>query len=469
MTLNRMLFGLLVLPAMVTIFAVFFLADRVARSALEDALGERLVAVAQAAATLVPGRVTLLERGDDDTRLAASTMVRLQELVRSTGVKRIIVVAQNGKHALVDTGRRLAVGDVYGRARFDQVELERVARGDGAASVLFLGEDDQPYKTGYAPLGAAGADRSAFVAVEAAADYTDAIEQLRWTLGAVALLGLGVLIGAAIAGARQIAVPLSDLSHAATRIGEGELDAPVPTGGPGEARVLQAAMRKMATSLRARDEEMQMMLAGIAHEVRNPLGGIELFGGLLREDLGPDDPRRKHVEKILRELDVLAKVVTEFLDFARRNTLAPRTVVLSELGLAAVALAEKDAQDRGVEILLEADHAVRAQVDPERLRRALLNLIQNAIQAAPPNRGRVRVVIRQHKDAIELSVEDNGPGVPVEQRDEIFAPFFTTRQKGTGLGLPLVKKAVVAHGGQISVGASEDGGARFLIRLAARV
>lgn len=463
--LNRVLVGLLVLPAMLTVLAVFFLADRVARSALEAALGARLVAVAQGAATLVPGRITLLERGDDDTRLAANALARLEGLANATRVQRIVVAARDGEHTLVDTGRRLAVGDVYGRARFDRVELEQVASGEGASSVLFIGEDNRPYKTGYAPLPEQDAGSIAFVAVEAAADYADAIGQLRWTLGGVALFGFAVLIAAAVAGARQVAVPLSALSRAAARIGRGQLNTPIPTGGPREARILEEAMRNMTASLKARDEEMQMMLAGIAHEVRNPLGGIELFGGLLREDLDPSDPRRKHVDKILRELGVLAKVVNDFLDFARRNPIDPRTVAMYDLAFDAVTLAEKDAQDKRVHLKLDADPALRGQVDPDRLRRALLNLIQNGIQAAPADRGQVKIVIRQTDHVIEFAIEDNGPGVPPERRDEIFAPFFTTRQKGTGLGLPLVKKTVVAHGGQISVDASEDGGARFLIRL----
>jgi signal transduction histidine kinase len=464
--LRQQLFALLVVPAFLVVAAVAYLADRAASESLEGALADRLTAIAQSSALLVGHHVTLLERGDDDSRLARNAFTKLQQLRNTTGVARILVLTSSST-ALIDTDRSLAIGDEYLRARFDIPELERVVAGKTAASVLFEGKDSRPYKTGYAPLADESERVVGYVAVAAAADYTDALDEHRAAVAGITLFGFLLLLVAATISARRVAVPLSNLSDAAERIGRGQLDTEIPAEGPREAEVLASTMRSMTTSLRARDEEMQMMLAGIAHEVRNPLGGIELFGGLLREDLEPGDPRRKHVEKILRELGVLARVVNDFLDFARKRSHEPVETELHELLFEAVGLAEKDATEKRVKVELNVRRDLLFPVDAESLKRAVLNLLKNAIQAVPEG-GHVFLEGKRTEEGLEIAVSDDGPGVPADKRHEIFAPFFTTKQKGTGLGLALVRKTILAHGGTIHVEEAEAGGARFVLSLPLR-
>lgn len=462
--LRKQLFIALVVPALVAMAALAFMADLVARRALERALADRLCAVAQAAATSVSPRVLLLEKGDDNSRLAKRTKAKLTELGESTEVARVFVVASEGSRLLIDTKATGAVGDEYTRARFDGPELEQVHAGQSAASVLFSGSDGRSYKTGYAPLKNKDGTVVGYTGVAAPASYTDAIDQMRTTMALVAALGLTLLLIAASVSARRVAVPLSALSMAAERIGGGELDTEIPSGGPLEAEVLAQTMRTMAASLKSRDEEMQLMLAGIAHEVRNPLGGIELFGGLLKEDL-EDDPRQKHVLKILRELGTLSRVVNDFLDFARKRAPEPRSLSVFDLCFEVVSLVERDSTDRGVAVSLDVPQTLHANADPESLKRAVLNLVRNAVQAAPADSGEVQLAAAVAEDALRITVSDNGPGVPEDKRTEIFTPFFTTKQKGTGLGLALSKKTAEAHGGQIWVQEAEQGGARFVLSL----
>jgi signal transduction histidine kinase len=113
---------------------------------------------------------------------------------------------------------------------------------------------------------------------------------------------------------------------------------------------------------------------------------------------------------------------------------------------------------------------LRAAVDKQMLRRVLINLVRNAVQAlrdAKKGRGQVQVSAEADEAGIAISVEDDGPGVPEEMRDRIFDPYFTTKSDGTGLGLAIVKKIVVEHGGSIDVSSSPLGGARFVIHLPA--
>lgn len=461
-SLRWQILAALVGPALLVVASVAWLAEDAASRALEATLAERLTTVAQAAVLTAGPRIIILAEGDDDSRLAKGTRQKLEQLQGATGVARILLVRSDAR-VWVDSNNTLKIGQEYHRARFDQPELEKVAGGATAASVLFAGAGDQPFKTGYAPLLDEDQKVVGFAAVDAPANYTQAIGALRSRVLAAAAFGLGLLVMTASVLARRVSVPLSRLSEVAQKIGEGALDTPVPAEGPKEAVVLGETMRRMTASLQAREEEMQLMLAGIAHEVRNPLGGIELFGGILREDL-EGDPRQKHVDKILRELGTLGRVVSDFLDYARRRPPDLRAVAVGELLQEVVALAEKEASEKEIKIELVMAQDWVVTLDPEAVKRALLNLLRNAIQATEKGKGRISLEA-QAGDDMCLSVEDNGPGIPPDKQDEVFRPFFTTKQKGTGLGLALVKKTVEAHGGKIKLGQGALGGARFELHL----
>ncbi len=462
--LQTRLVQVLVVPAGLGLVAVALYADHAAEKRLEHALAQRLTTVAGIVSHTVNPRVALLDEGDDATRTHQRAQIELISAVSRATVERIVVAHFDGHRALVDSAQRLPVGREYGRARFDRVELERVAAGEYAASVLFRGPRGRPYKTGYAPFLDNDGQRVGFVAVEAPADYTRALSELRFNLAVGTAIALITLVLAAIFTARTVAEPLAELSAAARQIGAGDLDTPIPSRGPTEAVVLAQTMRSMSGSLKARDEELQMMLAGIAHEVRNPLGGIELFGGLLKEDLA-GDPRAAHVDKILKELGTLSMVVNDFLHFARRTEPEPRCAPVYDLLFEVISVAEKAAQDRGVALDLDAPPDLEAEVDPESMKRAILNLVVNGIQAAPDTTGRVRTTAFGDETQVVFTVEDNGPGVPKPQRGQIFQPFFTTKQKGTGLGLALVHKTIAQHGGDIRIEDVSTGGARFVVTL----
>lgn len=465
MKLRTQLLIALVGPAALVLGGSLVALDRSTQAALEDALGRRLSSVAEAAVTLTSPRVLLLQPGDDDSRTARNHRQKLEELRRSTEVARILLVRATDDTVLLDTATERKLGDPYIRARYDRFELSSVKQGDSAASVLFEGPNGRPFKTGYAPLQEDGQVR-AYAAVAAAADYTDALDQLRARLLVVAVIALAALSGLALVIARRVSVPLARLADAARAVGSGERDVAVPTEGPTEARVLGETMQRMAHDLEARDQRLQMMLAGIAHEVRNPLGGIELFGGILQEDLPPEDPRRAHVDRILRELDVLATVVNDFLEYARQRPPELSRVSAADLLSRAREMAAPAPQaESGPPVTIDVEAASgRLRVDADRIARALINLIRNAVQATPPG-GRVRCAARFEGPDCVFVVEDSGPGIPEDERRQIFEPFFTTKQKGTGLGLALVQKTIMDHGGRIEVDASDLGGARFIVRV----
>lgn len=454
--LTKLLLGTLV-PTVAALVVFGILAQEVARKTLEDELGRRLgTAAAGAAVMVLPEQIAELAAGDEGSLTYANVGRKLEVARQRFGVRRVLLVARDltGRG---DTAGRVALGSAAHELGADRAEMERAAMGSAVASPLFTGHDGLPYKRAYAPVSNAGGDVAGFAVVEGSADYYVALATFRrWlvTGGAVALLGVLLVT---IFLARRITGPVVRLAGAAARIGRGELTATVPIEARDEIGFLATTLDDMRAALRARDERLQMTLAGIAHEVRNPLGGLELYAGLLREALAGQPERLQEVARIERELAYLKAVVTEFLDYARRPLLDLATVPLAPL----LEEVRELAATGGAQITVDATAGISVRADSGQLRRALLNLARNAVAATASTGGQVVLGARQLDDRVRVEVRDNGPGVPEHLRDEIFTPFFTTREKGTGLGLAFVREIVRDHGGDVAVENLPGGGACF--------
>jgi signal transduction histidine kinase len=424
-----------------------------ARGILEDELGTSLSAIAAATASQVNGeRMLTIEPGDDatGTRTWRNLVRLLTELREASGVRRVYVVDTQGR-VRADVGGELPlpVGTEVPELARDRLELSRVFSGQRAASqVLFQGSDGQLYKTGYAPVRRDGEVVGA-VAVEGSAAFFGPLSRLSRSFAAASAVALGVLGLVAILTARGLARPLRRLMDSALRIGRGDLTTPVPPEPTREIGVLARELEVMRGALESRDRQLKLMLAGVAHEVRNPIGGISLFSGLLAEDLraGAHAEASGHVARIQREVEYLQRIVEDFLAFAREQPLSRAPVAAPDLLQEASGLLAADAANKEVTVEVEAEPAM-LEADGSLLTAALVNLVKNAVQASPRG-GRVRVTGRGHGGDYTIRVEDHGSGVPEPERERIFEPFFTTREKGTGLGLPLSRKIARAHGGEL--------------------
>ncbi len=202
------------------------------------------------------------------------------------------------------------------------------------------------------------------------------------------------------------------------------------------------------------------MAATVAHEIRNPLGGIRGFAAFLAQDIPADDPKRRLVEKIEEGARNLDKVVNELLEYTRPVELSLQPTLCREVVESALAYFEYD----GGRIALanHADCALRVWGDAGQLRQVLLNVLLNAAQSID-GKGEITITTGEEDQQVCLSVADTGCGMNEEQREKVFSPFFTTKEKGTGLGMAVSAKIVEGHGGSIE--AESEAGKGTTIRI----
>jgi PAS domain S-box-containing protein len=211
------------------------------------------------------------------------------------------------------------------------------------------------------------------------------------------------------------------------------------------------------------------MSAGIAHEFKNSLATISGFAQLLRDDQLPPEPRA-HAEKIVLESRLLTQVVTDFLMISKPLAIAAQPVDIERLVRAVMDDLAHLEPFKQVDFRLEGEF-VDVEGDEVLLRQTFTNLLRNSCEAlsGEPKAGSVRVSAQCAREGetnfLAIRVEDTGVGIAPEDRDKIFLPFFTTKKNGTGLGLALVQKIVVAHNGRISLAASAAEGTEFSVLL----
>ena len=212
--------------------------------------------------------------------------------------------------------------------------------------------------------------------------------------------------------------------------------------------------------------ELGKMAAEVAHDLRNPLGAIRLYAGMLQQEL--KDDRKELADSVVRGLNSLESITYNLLSLARpvraKFEFVDLNGVLDDvLSFTQYAMDEKD-------IPLERSCDTESQVvcygDFEQLKQAMLNLVLNAIQAMPDGGNlEIRVGIDSEKELVTLCIADNGKGIPIDIQEKIFTPFFTTKPTGTGLGLHTVNRIVQAHYGRIRVVSTEGVGTQFFVEL----
>lgn len=207
------------------------------------------------------------------------------------------------------------------------------------------------------------------------------------------------------------------------------------------------------------------LAAGLAHEIRNPLAGIAGVVDVMGRELPTDSPSRAVLGDVQDEIRHIQDILNNLLAYARPRPPQLRAADLNMTAEQAVLMARQQTRTKPIEILFVADSDLPAVIhDPGQIQQVLLNLLLNGIQAIS-GEGRVEVRPRREGHSVVVRVADTGRGISSEQLPNIFKPFFTTRSEGTGLGLPLAKGIVEAHGGRIEVTSVLGQGTQFDVWL----
>lgn len=231
---------------------------------------------------------------------------------------------------------------------------------------------------------------------------------------------------------------------------------------------LQHAYLEKERELRARAERdrrlaaLGRLTAGVAHEIKNPLNAIRLSVGRLQRRV--DEPAI--LDPITESVVSITKTVEDFMKLARDPTLSLEAAEPGEVLDEALAQVRPMADELGRELVRDGEKTPgTTRLDRARLREAIVSLLRNALQAAA---SRVVTRVRRSGDRFLVEVDDDGPGLPKEQRAEVLEYFFTTKPDGTGLGLPLAHRVAEEHGGSLEIGDAPLGGARFTLTLPCR-
>jgi signal transduction histidine kinase len=418
------------------------------QNVLDQELGKRLEGTAHIAALLVePEHVALLSLAEGDTSGTDTTLtdftLRMDAQEAADAVryewKRLAQTSGLSNIVLVDPSRRvlLRLHDPFAFEpevlTLDEGDLTSALLGKTTYSKLYR-KDGEYLRSAYAPVTGPGGSVIGAVAVEGGSEAFQPLQLVRNSLyGASA--AVTILVVTIFYGFQRTAAHLS-------RIEEN--------------------MRH--TDLLA---SIGQVSAGVAHEIRNPLAVLRGASSRLQkyDHLKPEE-RQRLLGMIDEEVSRMSAFVQNFLHLSRRPNLEPqefelRPVLERSLDILRV---ELDRDKVATTLEWKAGNGVHLMGDPLAMHHVFLNLALNARDVMPEG-GRLHIRVMEKRDEVRIQFEDTGPGVPKDLRKKVFDAFFTTRAKGTGLGLAFVDRIVSEHGGSVTVGDAPKGGALFEVRL----
>ncbi len=304
------------------------------------------------------------------------------------------------------------------------------------------------------------------------------ILSFRTELALMALVVGGMVALALALATKYLSRPIQELTSLADRISAGERDITSPASERrDEFGVLARAMMRMLEALRdmAKNEEqaaLGRMATMIAHDIRNALSSVKMNLKILdTHHRAEDDEFTDGCDIALQQVSYMENILTDMLDFARPNGLEPDWVDLDEVIEVATVSMFPEITEQSVVVCTDAHHTLpKVWGDRTRLIQVFQNLLSNAIQSMEPG-GHLTIEARsalyESRPAVEVSIADTGPGIPDDIRDKVLEPFFTTRAKGTGLGLTIVHRLIKSHDGELRLEPNPGGGtiARVILPL----
>jgi two-component system NtrC family sensor kinase len=335
--------------------------------------------------------------------------------------------------------------------------------------------------------------------------FEDSLWSTLFTFLGITLLGVALVSGVAIKIAGSISRPIHAMAEAAEKVAGGDYSPHVEVTSQDEighlaecfnrmVRELSRAnqeLRQWAVNLESKVDERTMQLkamqshliqteklaaigklaAGVAHEINNPLTGILTNSSLMLQDLPAGDSREEDLQVIVDETLRCRKIVKGLLDFARQTKPHKQSVDMNGVLDDVFSLIRNQASFHDIELELEQSPGLpMVMADKDQMRQVVLNIVLNAAEAMP-NGGKIHVSTRLKAETgeVQISIRDNGPGIPDEIKNKIFEPFFTTKKTGTGLGLAIAYGIIERHRGTILIDSAPSRGTTITLGIPAQV
>ncbi len=359
---------------------------------------------------------------------------------------RLLVIAGNEESALQS-------------ATLHAVEIASARNDQVTSSPLFADRTGQYYKSVFTKI-TGNNSQSVVLGLDAGADFLEITGKLRNQILSLTAIILIISIGLVLLLARTMTKPLENLTKYAEAIGQGRSDLPVLNHRRDEIGFLSRTIQTMYGKISQREKENKQFLASVAHEIRNPLGGMKINAELLLEDTDNLTNATKYATAIAREVDRLALIVDSFLAYARPIETNLIICDLNELLQQVISELQRDFPSAKITVSGQA----RVKVNPGKIRLCLLNLIRNGLEAVPEAPA-IKINITNKPGQTEIRFFNAGMPIAPEIQSQIFEAFFSTKPDGIGLGLAITKSLVEQHGGQIYLDHSNTSGTEFVLIL----
>ncbi len=434
------------------------------RVALEDELGDQLKRINRIiATTLDEDLVRMLVTEPGLTNVRQELEVSLSRLA-VPGIEGLTLYKQDG--TILVENRRLKQNIARLSPALPTL-LSLQNDEDPVVSEIYKLDQNRYVKAAAIPIRITPGDQVILV-VWVGANYMAVINQMAGSLLWIILASFVMAITMTLVFSRSLIKPVRALSVYARSIQTNLNSEPVELHRSDEFGDLNQSLIDMHRDIQKQEESARQLLAGIAHEIKNPLGGMEIYSGLLSEELSqlPADEKfeeyKSYLEKITGELQHLKRIVQEYLDYARPLKSVIETLSIGEIYSDILQLIQPELDAHHQSISLDGDGKLEA--DRSKLHRVFMNLIQNGLEASGEN-GLIIIKVKDDQPSLEVDFIDTGTGIPETEKERIFEPYFSTRDRGFGLGLSIVQSIVGELGGTIVVQKSDTEGTIFRLNL----
>ncbi|MBI1823157.1 MAG: HAMP domain-containing histidine kinase [Nitrospirae bacterium] len=444
------------------------------KNALDEELSKRIIGISEiVSATTSPAYLKKIGPGDEHSYLYNHLLDSIKKIQEKSHVNDIFIFDQSNR-IIIDSDEEVPIGNVYQFLKLDQTELEEVWNGKTSSSILYKGKDGKFYKSGYAPIFDDQGQIFAVAGVEAGADFLEILTEFRRNIFLPAFLIFLFIIIVSWLISRSIINPIKQLVASMDRIGKEQDYAKVLVTTEDEIGFLSSRFNDMIDHISEKDAllnervaTLERMSATVAHEIRNPLGAIELNAEFLERKTG-DEKLKVITRTIIEEVKNLNGIVTDFLAFSKEPRLNRTPVALEPFLQKIIQMACAAHKEIPVKAKLEIPPDFPLiEIDENEFRKALLNITLNAIESMPEG-GNLSISVTLQERKCTLILSDTGHGIPDTVKSMIFNPFFTTKESGTGLGLAIAHKIIAGHQGTLSFLSQVNKGTDFVITIPLR-